>query len=141
MSESLADLSDLGGTEWRGRVWFTPKHAVEVAYNQLEQRGEEMSPPGQQAENARQLYETMRRDEWEFRLTVASQLVADDGHWGAEARPEPEELARRMLLLDVTLFGDGSGFLAYSGPPPFEEDIIEVSIERDGAVDSVEVYS
>lgn len=145
MADELSDpilgtLSRRDDTIWVGRVWFTPKHEIEVVFDQWLPNVDDVP---EQLARASAAFVEMRSREWEHRLATARELDREsDGEWADAAgeEPDPAELARWLLLVGVELYGDGSAWLVYHGPPPWDDNDLCAGVSSEGSHDGVEIY-
>jgi hypothetical protein len=86
---------------WLGRVWFTPKHEIDVQILlPLADSDHEVAAISLAATR----YEAFRRSEWEFRLAMIVDLKARydwPRWWWEEAKLAQEEFARRLWLQEL----------------------------------------
>lgn len=117
--------------EWMGRVWLTPKHPVEFSvYDPDLEEGqtweEELAPT-----RAAHLANLPR--EWEFRLALAEELIAD----GKVSGPA-EEVARRAVLDSIRMYytrGDCAWHYLYHGEGKMAEFPAHINVDPDGTID------
>src|SRR5262245_50725333 len=117
--------------EWKGGIYFTPKHPVAVAiYAPLELEGsqswEEALAP------ARAAYAANRPREWEYRLAVADSLIESEMVAGPA-----EEVARRLRLGEIEMYPDGEGGWRFhiKNVGGFEDFAVLLELSEEGIVD------
>ena len=137
----LGTLRRLNSTEWLGHVWFTPKHEIEVVFDQWMADADDVP---EQLERASAAYAALRPREWEYRMKTAEQVDDHlDGDWEGNDGPEAglDVLARQLLLVRSKLFGDHSASFVYHLPAPLDDREICTGINPDGSFDDVDVFS
>lgn len=128
------------GTVWVSRLWFTPKHPIEVIFDQFHAEADDVL---EQLARASEAYAALRLREWEYRLEAARELDEEvDGDWDGNDGPETEPLAlaRQLRLVRVELWGDRSAALVYRGPEPWVGYDLGVGLDSDGSYDGVSVF-
>jgi hypothetical protein len=133
----LGTLRPRGERGWFGRVWLTPRHEIEVAFEPFSVRSSDAETLEQLARAGR-AYADLRPREWEHRLETARQLLQEDG--GSIDEGEQTALARRLCLVQIRLFYGGESALVYHGPPPWQDDDVEFMLWEDGTNNGVEVW-
>ena len=100
----LGELHWLEATpQWRGTIWFTPKHEIALCVlDPLTLHNE--ARPDLALIAARSAYLSHRRRQWDYRLDAAATLL-ERGRIGDHE--ELTDLARRLRLLCVILHLDG----------------------------------
>jgi hypothetical protein len=126
---SLGTLHRRDELEWEGRVWFTPRHEVQVVFDQWD---EDAADVPQRLARAGEAYATLRRREWENRLALAAMLLEEHADEWAGTPPAPEELARLLVLVLVEVFDDRSAGLTHHLPEPFADREARSSLGLEG---------
>lgn len=135
----LGTLRPCGECGWYGRVWLTPKHEVEVAFEPFSLRRSDDETRQELARAGRVYLHVVRSREWEHRLETARRLTQQYGREQA-GEVEGEALARLLRLVQIRLFHEGESALVYHGPPPWDNCDVDFAIFEDGSIDGVDVF-
>jgi hypothetical protein len=151
MSQHFANHAILGELRWSGSsservlagsALLTPKHSISVYIHIPDESDEE--GVARAIDDASELFASVRRSDWDYRLALARELLGDLAGYVSEDIPlDPEGMAQQFSLTDINFnASDGTARLAYvdltaKNVTPWHMD---VNINRADSAFSIDLY-